>query len=201
MRCRLATVLCLGVVLAAPALLAQNPPSKEGDKKPDPAMQAMMEYGTPGDPQKKLEAWAGTWENKVKMWMDPKAPVMETSGTSELKMVMGGRYLEVKHDGTFMGQPFMGLGYTGYDNFEKKYISTWLDNMGTGIMVTKGTADKSGKVITSWGTVPDPVKKKMVKMKTVAKMTDADHMSHEMWAPGDDGKLFKTLQVDYARKK
>ncbi len=201
MRCRLVPALCLTAALAAPALLAQNAPAKEEAKKPDPAMQAMMEYATPGDPQKKLEAWAGTWENKVKMWMDEKAPVQETTGASELKMVMGGRYLEQKHEGSFMGQPFNGLGYTAYDNFEKRYISTWIDNFGTGIMVTKGTADKSGKVITSWGTVPDPVKKKMVKMKTVAKLTDADHMSYEMWVPGDDGKLWKTLQVDYTRKK
>lgn len=206
MRLRLAPALCLIAALAAPTLRAQNAPAgnappKEAPK-PDPAMQAMMDYATPGDAQKKLETWAGTWENKVKMWMAPGAPPQESAGTSEMKMVMGGRYLEQKHEGTFMNMPFSGLGYTGYDNFLKKYISTWVDNMGTGIMVTTGTADKSGKVITSYGTVPDPVKKKTTKVKTVAKLVDNDHMTYEMWEPGEDGKtMVKILEVDYTRKK
>ncbi len=33
-----------------------------------------------------------------------------------------------------MGMPFEGMGIDGYDNLAKQYVSTWVDNMGTGIM-------------------------------------------------------------------
>jgi hypothetical protein len=41
--------------------------------------------------------------------------------------VLGGRFVEQRYAGNFMGQPFSGLGYTGYDNYRKKYIGSWMD--------------------------------------------------------------------------
>ena len=61
-------------------------------------------------------------------------------------MALGGRFLEERVQSSFMGQPFSGIGYTGYDNVKKKYVSTWMDNMGTMIMVMEGTPDPAGKV-------------------------------------------------------
>ena len=53
-------------------------------------------------------------------------------------------------DGFFrmMGQPFTGIGVTGYDNHAKKYLSTWIDSMGTGIFSMEGTASMDGETIT-----------------------------------------------------
>ena len=39
-----------------------------------------------------------------------------------------------------MGQPFSGVGIDGYDNLRKKYVTTWIDTMGTGIFSMEGTA-------------------------------------------------------------
>ncbi len=41
-----------------------------------------------------------------------------------------------------MNQPFSGIGYTGYDNFNKKYVSFWIDNMSTGMSTMDGKIDK-----------------------------------------------------------
>ena len=49
-------------------------------------------------------------------------------------MILGGRYLEQRYEGTMMGQPFSGIGVTGFDNYKKKFVSTWVDSMGTAIM-------------------------------------------------------------------
>jgi hypothetical protein len=107
----------------------------------------------------------GTWMAKVKSWMSPGAPPMENDGTSESKMALGGRFLEERVQSSFMGQPFSGIGYTGYDNVKKKYVSTWMDNMGTMIMVMEGTTDPAGNVITSTGRVPDAASGKIVAIK------------------------------------
>jgi hypothetical protein len=34
--------------------------------------------------------------------------------------------------------PFEGISTLGYDNAKKTFFSTWIDNMGTGMMVMEG---------------------------------------------------------------
>ena len=55
-----------------------------------------------------------------------------------------------------MGQPYSGIGITAYDNLRKRYISTWIDSMGTGIFTMEGTANTDGKTITLKGTHDEP---------------------------------------------
>ena len=47
-----------------------------------------------------------------------------------------------------MGRPF-NIRTVGFGSY--KSSSTWTDSMGTGILTMTGTADKTGKVITSGG--------------------------------------------------
>jgi hypothetical protein len=164
-------------------------------------MKAWMAAATPGEAHKKLEPVIGSFTVKTKMWMDPSKPPEETGGTSENKWVLGGRFVEQHVDGTAMGQPFSGIGYTGYDNYKKKYVGSWVDSMGTMIMTSAGTADASGKQITFWSTMDDVVMKKTMKVKSQVTIVDADHHTYEMWGPAPDGKMFKTLEVQYTRKK
>lgn len=171
-----------------------------GDDKEKAAMEAMMKAGTPGPEHKKLESMAGTWDAKVKMWMKPGAAPEESAGTSEAKSIMGGRYLEEKFEGTAMGQPFTGQGLTGYDNVQKKYVGTWADSMGTGIMTSTGKADASGKMNMT-GTMWDPMTGKMSTVKEVMTFVDDDHHKFEMWGAGPGGKNFKMLEIEYTRRK
>ena len=43
--------------------------------------------------------------------------------------------------------------------------------------------------------------KKTMKVKSEATIVDDDHHTYEMWGPDPDGKMFKTLEVKYTRKK
>ena len=48
---------------------------------------------------------------------------------------LDGRYIKVDVAGDMPGMgPFTGFGLTGFDNVSKKFVSTWVDNMGTGMM-------------------------------------------------------------------
>lgn len=212
MRIRPAALLLSFLPFAAgPALAdekaADNPASKPAAaaKKAAPseeeATKAWQAYMTPGEGHRKLASFEGTWAVKVKMWMDPSKPPEESEGTMVSKMVLGGRYLEDRYEGTMMGQPFTGLGYTGYDNYKKKVVGSWMDTAGTGIMAMTGSWDASGKVMTSTGTMEDPVQKRTTKVKSVGTIVDADNHTFEMWAQGPDGKMFKTMEMVYTRKK
>ncbi len=170
-----------------------------GSDKEKAMMDAMVKAGTPGAEHKKLTDMAGTWDAKVRMWMKPGAPPEESAGVSEATSIMGGRYLEEKFTGMMMGQPFTGQGITGYDNVQKKYVATWADSMSTGIMNSTGRAD--GNKMTMSGQMADPMTGKMSTLKEVMTVTDNDHHTFEMWAPGPDGKVYKMMEIEYTRKK
>lgn len=73
-----------------------------------------------------------------------------------------------------MGQPYTGIGMLGYANHAKKYVSTWMDSMGTGIFSMEGKADKHDTRITLQGRYDDPLQGAM-NLRAVMKLLDADH--------------------------
>ena len=190
-----------GALVAAVALAQDKPAEKKAEGAPDQKamMEMMQKAATPGEAHKKMDALIGTFDAKVKMFMDPSKPPMEESGTSENTWVLGNRFVEQKYQGTFMGQPFSGIGYTGYDNVTKKYVGTWMDTAGTGMMISKGTM--SGNVMKASATMPDPTTGKMSSATIKMTVADKDHHTMEMWGAGPDGKTYKMMEIDYTRKK
>lgn len=173
------------------------------EKKPpamDPAMmEAMMKAGTPGAEHKKLDVFTGSWNTEAQFWMVPGADPMSMKGSAENKWLFDGRYLEQRFKGDFMGMPFEGVGITGYDNVKKQYWGTWMDNMSTGMMMTTGKND--GSTWSFSGSMPDPMTAKDSAVEEKITVTDNDHHTMEMWGPGPDGKMYKTMEIKYTRKK
>ncbi len=114
-------------------------------------------------------------------------------------MIMGGRYLQQQVKAEMMGMPFEGMGLWGYDNIKKEHISTWVDSMSTGIMVSRGTDDADGKVFTFNGEYLD-ASGKTRKNKEVLRIQDANKFLAEMYEVGPDGKEFKNMEMVYTRK-
>jgi hypothetical protein len=198
--CLTGALLCVFAFTA----VAQHDHAAPSGQKPamDPAMMdAMMKAGVPGDAHKKLDGMAGTWDTKITMWMLPGMDPMTSTGTSTNQWVMGGRYLEQRFKGDFMGMPFEGLGFTGYDNVKKQYWGSWMDNMSTSMMRSTGTASADGKTWEFDGVMSDPMTGKDCNVKEKVTVVDADHHIMEMWAPAPDGKMFKSMEIAYSRKK
>jgi len=198
-----ALVLALAVGAGPGARAQEKAPAPAARKAPtqEEVMKAWMAYATPGEGQKKLDAFAGSWNVKMKSWMEPGKPPEETDGTAENSWILGGRYLAQKYDGKMMGQPFSGVGYTGFDNYKKKYQSVWMDSAGTGIMISTGSFDKTGKIVHFTATMDDFMTGKKTTVKETLTIVDADTHRLEMWMAGPDGKMFKNLEGVYTRKK
>jgi hypothetical protein len=192
---RLALAAALAVTLAAPA--GAQDKKKAADEKA--AMEAWQKAMTPGDGQKKLEPLVGSFDVKVKTWMDPSKPPDESTGTSVNTWVLGDRFVQMKYDGVFLGAPFNGIGYTGYDNVSKKYVSTWMDTASTGMMWSTGTMD--GKTLSTKAMVNDPMSGKTTPVDEKLTIADNDHLTLEMEGKGPDGKMFKMMEIQYTRKK
>ncbi len=161
------------------------------------AMEVYTRLGTPGAPHKLLESMAGSWTARIKTWMGPDSPPMESKGTTELKMILGGRFLQQDFTGEMMGT-YNGIGFTGYDNHSGKYVSTWMDNMNTGIMVFEGTAGADGKTITQTAGADDPVRGPM-QWRTVTRTVDSKSFLFEMYGTVKGSKEEKMMEITYIR--
>lgn len=164
-------------------------------------MEAMKKAGTPGEEHKKLAALVGKWSAKTKFWMDPTQPAEEGVGTATWKPVFDGRYFMMEWDGNSASMgPFQGISISGYDNVAKKYVDVWLDSMSTGMMMSWGTADASGRVITYEGEHHDCFTGQKKKSKSVTRMVSDTEMIFEMFDKGPDGKEFKNMEIIYHKQ-
>lgn len=165
----------------------------------DQMMAKWMAFATPGDAQKMMAGMVGTWDAIVTDYSS--GTPTESKGVSTYTTIMDGRYLQEMVEGTVMGGPFHGMGTYAYDNMQKKYIATWVDTMGTGIMISTGTSTDGGKTINYTGTGSDPMAGKVQTYRSVMHNIDADHARYEMFGPGMDGKEMKMMEINYTRRK
>ena len=165
----------------------------------DADMKAMMAYSTPGDIHQMLAKTVGSWHGDITMWMQPGAAPVKTVGESTYEMILGGRYLQSKNTGNFMGAPFEGIGTIGYDNAKKVLVNSWIDNMGTGMMYLTGTWDAANKTMNFTGSMVDPIAGGDVKVRQVFKLVDDNTQIMEMYSI-TNGKEFKNMEIKYTRK-
>jgi hypothetical protein len=195
----LVALLALALVASTGPLAAQEPAASQPDNAQQQMMEAWLRLAAPGPNHKLLEPMVGSWSVAVTTWTAPGLPPEHSEGTQENAMVLGGRFLQQLASSTFMGEPFEGIGYTGYDNGKGVFVSTWMDSMGTMVMISTGNADESGKVMTLTGTLDDPVSGKPTTVREVVTVVDQDKYTVEMFGPGPDGKEFRTMEGVYTR--
>ena len=169
----------------------------------DAAMMAQWTaFATPGEAHRALDLMVGSWDHEVRCWMAPGTEPMKSTGTNTSQWILGGRFLEQRAQGFFMGQPFEGLGHIGYDNAQKFYVSSWMDNMGTGVMKSTGTYDSAARAWTETGVMPDPMSPTGTKaFRGVTKFVSNDEYTYEVYTAGPDGKEFRMMELIYRRKK
>lgn len=182
-------------------------PSAEDMQK---MMQQMMEMGKPNENHKLLSSLDGSWDYTVKMWMDgdtSKKP-QESKGTAVRKSIMDGRFVEMDVTGKMEmpgpdGKPkemtFKGHAMEGYDNVKKKFVGTWMDNMGTAMMMSEGTYDSATKSFT-YTSEMEPVPGMKTSVREVLKVPDNSHMMLE-WYENQGGQEKKTMEINYTKKK
>lgn len=190
-------------------VVSQN---KDDGKQPggqppmDPKMAKMMEActkaGMVGPQHKALEVFAGDWNCVCEAVMMPGTPAMKSTGTNQSKSIFGGRYITSAYKGKMGEEDFEGMGILGYDNIKKKYFNTWIDGCGTGIHVSWGTADASGKKYTFNTTQDCPMTGKPMPVKTVYTIKNNSTINFEYWTEDPDaaGKMYKCLDITYTRK-
>jgi len=195
---RAITAIMMGLVLAGSSVAA----AKESPEMNHEQMQKMYEEAAkPGAPHAMIAKGAGQWNCTIKAWMDPSAEPMTSKGTEQSEMIFGGRYLRSHFQGTMMDRPYEGMGTLGYDNAKKKYVGTWFDSMGTGIMAFEGDYNEQSKEMVCHGSYVDPLSGKETHTKLVTRFVSDDEHLFEMWGPDPTGRDVKWMEITYKRAK
>jgi hypothetical protein len=192
----------------SPASSTGSAGAPSGQPNQQEMMKQMMELSKLNENHKLLADLDGNWTYNIKFWMnpDPNAKPEESKGTAVRKSIMNGRFstLDVTGkmempgpDGKKKEMTFVGHGIEGYDNVKKKFVGSWIDNMGTGIMFSEGTYDPAAKTFT-YTSEYEGIPGMKQKIREVIKVPDNNHMMLE-WYEDRGGQEVKTMEINYTR--
>ena len=162
---------------------------------------AWTDYATPSKAHEMLAKDTGTWDAEMTFWMPESPEPQKATSVATYKMILNGKYQEGVFKGDMWGMPFEGRGTTAYDNASKQFITTWIDNMGTGMLVSRGQYDETSKTITFSGAMVDPVTGKEKKVKEIITYIDDNTQKMEMFDIDANGKEFKNMEINSKRRK
>lgn len=189
------------ILLAVPTFSGVAALAQESDQGQAEALEAYVKMMTPNENHAFLKRFVGKWDVTTTAWMHPGAQPEVSSGTTIGEMILGGRFAQLKLQGTMFGEPFEGLQIIGYDNLNQHYVTFWIDTAGTGFYLLEGTRDKGSTTIIDTGTWPDPVAGACMKVRGVTRFPSPDEYTYELYMTGADGTEFKSLEYRALRKK
>jgi hypothetical protein len=162
--------------------------------------QEMPPLPKPGPEHEVLMKDVGTWDATVEMFAAPGAPASVSKGTETVSM-LGGFWQVTRFKSEMMGQPFEGMGTTGFDPAKKKYVGTWVDSMTPGLSTSEGSYDPATQTFTGMMEGPD-MTGKVTRMRETVEWKDPDTRVFTMYAPkAADGKEPVAMRITYKRRK
>ena len=199
MKKRLIRAASVGIALAGAVLIstAANRPQEPQEAGFDEAAMSLM---SPGPMHEYLGPLVGSWDMTTKHRMTSEQPWEESTAHAQREWILDGRFVKETVEADFMGQPFHGIGFFGYDNVREEYCYMWIDSMGTGIMTGAGSSSDGGKVISFEGTTANAMTgEKDAWFRHVMRIVSDDENVFEMYAKDPSGEEFKTMEIASTR--
>ncbi len=193
--------MAIGTALLIVSLSSMYINAQEAQQDQQAMMEAYMKMMAPNENHAYFKNFIGQWEVTSTAWMMPGAEPVVSNSVSKAELILGGRFLKMEYKGTMFGQPFEGIQINGYDNFQKKYISFWIDNSSTAFYLLSGTFDETGKIMTERAEWTDPMTGGTMKVRTTTKWISQDEFVYEMFMISPDGQEFKSLENRVKRNK
>ncbi len=190
----------VGLLALSPGVSQEGTPPAGDTQSMADTMAAWTKANTLGPQHEQFKEMIGTWKVVSKIWMMPGMPPMVSEGTVEFELMLGGRFVRQEFNCAMMGGKYHGIGIEGYDTIKKKYVSIWMDDMCTGIGMMEGTIDATGKVITYFGTMNDPLTGELDKMtKAVLREVSKDECIFTMYEFTEGVGEVKKMEMTYTR--
>lgn len=161
----------------------------------DEMMAQMALLGAPNEHHEKLARSVGEWNVDATFNM-PDGSQVKSEGSMSSKMILDGRFIKTDFDmPEFMGMPYTGIGYNGYDNSTQSYQGIWMDSMSTKMFIMKGEFTSDGEYIAIGDTAHGTV------MKIVSSMPDDNTIEDSFYDSMDGGATWiQSGTMVYTRK-
>lgn len=156
-------------------------------------------YRTPGEMHQMLSQSIGAWAEEIVMWTAPESDSIKDNIICESNMILNGLFLETKHSGVLNSMPFEGISIMGYDNSRRVFVSTWLDNFGSGVTYMEGSWNEKQTAIVFTGKTTDPLTGKQKNVRQILKVVDDFTQTMEMYSELN-GKEYKSMAITLTRR-
>jgi hypothetical protein len=100
----------------------------------------------PADPEHvRLASMVGTWDAELTFWFQPGGPGIASKGTSVIRPLFDGLFIEERIEGTLNGAPFEILAWSGYNTSTHHYEATRIASTNTIRIAETGDYDERTK--------------------------------------------------------
>ena len=93
----------------------------------------------------RLTAMCGVWDVELTFWFQPGGAGVPTKGTSTIRPLFDGLFVEEKIEGLLNGTPFTTLAWTGYNTSTHQYEATRIASTNTIRIAETGSYDDKSK--------------------------------------------------------
>lgn len=138
-----------------------------------------MQMAAPDARHERLKMLEGEWATTSSFYMAPGQPMTGT-GTGSNRMILGGRFIELKGISEFMGMKFESLTIMGFDKRTDKYTLIGFDELGTYYVEAEGDYNESTKVFSLEGTYVEPTSKMNQRYKFIFDVSAPNVMKYSV---------------------
>eukprot|EP00051_Salpingoeca_urceolata_P003821 m.60891 g.60891 ORF g.60891 m.60891 type:complete len:192 (+) comp13150_c4_seq1:221-796(+) len=154
----------------------------------------------PAEHHFKLEPMVGIWDAHLDMYNEEGKVTMTMEGTMVQKWMFDGRYLRgtwTQKDGQ---HPFEGELTLTFNNIRKRYESTWVDTMGTGLHLnaSEGVPPAAEPFAIEYVGEKHEPDGKVKATKSVYTFVTKDHHTDKFYRV-ENGKSILEMSIDYNR--
>jgi hypothetical protein len=173
----------------------------QAEKQGSAGKQVHVDVGSPGPHHEMLDQLVGAWDGVFQVTLEPGAPPAVYSGAVNREWILGGRFVREVVKATSDEGPFEGLGYMGYDNFDRQYQSFWMDTTSTGLHVETGNYHPDRKVLHMASDGRDPVTGRVVHSWGKLDMSNPDRHVYTGYSTDPEGRTYTAVEGVLERKK
>jgi hypothetical protein len=180
------TLVIAPVCLSLPTLAAEIRQSTASAARTSPSDAAIA--------QQVFARMLGRWNTAMKIWNSatPNAPPVESTGVSESKTVLRGRFVLEEAQESLLGMPMQRMSVLGYDSVARQYTQVFYSSMDSTTHIALGTFDDATQTLTLRGTFKEPGGP--VPFKNVIRLDNDDEHHFASYRILPDGSEVKVIE-------
>ncbi len=146
----------------------------------------------------RLTAMVGTWDVDMTLWVRPGGPGLPTKGTSTIRPLFDGHFIEEKIEGALNGGAFTTLAWTGFNPETHQYEATRISSTSLARIAESGTYDEAAKQFelkADYKLAGDTWHQRtVIQMRSDSEMTASSYLSFGTVPE------WKAVEINYTRK-